>query len=416
MRREDISVVVPARDEAATISGVVARVSRLPGVAEVVVVDNASSDGTAEAAVAAGARAVHEPRPGMGHALRTGILAARHDWVMKSDADLEGVDSAGLARMAQARGPGIGLIKGQWHDPSNTMLMTRLLVRPSLRRLLPSLGEVSAPNSGIYLFDRRLIACDQITGTFAADLDIMLRVHVAGARVTTVDIGELSHSMRDLDHYGAQAETIMGFFLDVQQNRLAEEVIVFADSARDVIGAGLGLFATRARAGARVTIFLDTADDHAARVLQDTLAPYPTARVLPIAEADAASSGGPEGKVCLFAPFPGSQGNAALRAAIRFRARLQADRIEVGALLLMPVESAGAALGQFRADFAFDVTGGLAERQRACDRIAALGEGAVQVFGPRETFQSYGALPASVRRDVTGLPTEAPRRREDGVA
>lgn len=412
---EGISVVVPARNEAATIQDVIGQMSRLGWVDEIVVVDNGSTDGTGEAAFTAGARAIHEARPGMGHALRTGIEAARNDWVMKVDADLDGFDTARFAQMVAARTPGTGLVKGHWHDPLNNMLMTRLLVRPSLRRLLPSLAEVTAPNSGIYLFDRSLIACQEITGSFAADLDIMLRIHAAGARVTSVDIGQLSHSMRDLDHYGAQAETIMGFLLDVQENRLSEEIVVFADRARDVIGAGLGLFAKRARAGALVTIFLDQPDDRGARILKDALATYPTLRILLATLAASMAPAGPERRVCLFGPFPAGHNRAVLQAALAFRMRLQSDRIEVSALLLMPVESAGEALSHFRADFAFDVTAGLSIRQRACDRIAALGDGSVPAFGNRETFQSFGALPAALRQDLTGVPAEARPTRADGT-
>jgi glycosyltransferase involved in cell wall biosynthesis len=67
-------VVIPAVDEQESIGLVVGEIP--PVVSEVVVVDNGSLDLTADAARAAGARVVPEPRRGYGQACLTGIAAA----------------------------------------------------------------------------------------------------------------------------------------------------------------------------------------------------------------------------------------------------------------------------------------------------------------------------------------------------
>jgi uncharacterized membrane protein len=54
---------------------------------EVVVVDNGSTDGSAEIAEAGGARVIHESRRGYGRALRTGFQAAHGEVVVMADAD-----------------------------------------------------------------------------------------------------------------------------------------------------------------------------------------------------------------------------------------------------------------------------------------------------------------------------------------
>jgi glycosyltransferase involved in cell wall biosynthesis len=70
-----ISVVIPALNEEAAIGGVVREVPR-DLVDEIIVVDNGSTDRTAEMAAAAGARVVWEPARGYGAACLAGALAA----------------------------------------------------------------------------------------------------------------------------------------------------------------------------------------------------------------------------------------------------------------------------------------------------------------------------------------------------
>lgn len=87
-----VSVVVPAYNEAEAIGPVIeklaeALVERVPQF-EIIVVDDGSVDGTAEAVRHARARVVRHPaNGGYGRALVSGIEAARHDWVLMIDAD-----------------------------------------------------------------------------------------------------------------------------------------------------------------------------------------------------------------------------------------------------------------------------------------------------------------------------------------
>lgn len=69
-----IAVVIPALDEADSIAGVLRRIP--PWVDQVVVVDNGSTDATAEVARRCGSRVVREPRRGYGRACLAGIRAA----------------------------------------------------------------------------------------------------------------------------------------------------------------------------------------------------------------------------------------------------------------------------------------------------------------------------------------------------
>lgn len=86
--RDDVAVVVPCYNEAATIAKVVADFRRvLPG-ARIIVVDNASSDDTGGIAERAGAFVLRESRRGKGFALLHGFRAARGaSYVVMVDGD-----------------------------------------------------------------------------------------------------------------------------------------------------------------------------------------------------------------------------------------------------------------------------------------------------------------------------------------
>lgn len=92
-----VTVVLPALDEAAALPSALA--SFPPGV-DLVVVDNGSTDRTAEVAAALGARVVQEPRRGFGAACWAGVQAApRAEVIAFADADgsFDGADLAAVA-------------------------------------------------------------------------------------------------------------------------------------------------------------------------------------------------------------------------------------------------------------------------------------------------------------------------------
>jgi glycosyltransferase involved in cell wall biosynthesis len=73
-----VSVVIPALNEEETIAGVVRGVAATKIPDEIIVVDNRSTDRTAERAIDAGAHVVTSPR-GYGHACAAGVAAVRPD-------------------------------------------------------------------------------------------------------------------------------------------------------------------------------------------------------------------------------------------------------------------------------------------------------------------------------------------------
>lgn len=89
-RENELSIIVPAKNEAATIVLLLLRMRAAFPDAEIIVVNNASSDNTAHLAQnVKGIRVLSEVMPGKGHAMRCGALAASGSVVMFHDADAE---------------------------------------------------------------------------------------------------------------------------------------------------------------------------------------------------------------------------------------------------------------------------------------------------------------------------------------
>jgi glycosyltransferase involved in cell wall biosynthesis len=84
-----VSFLIPAYNEATTIGEVLARVARLDLETQVIVVDDGSSDATAEIAEAAGATVVRQRNRGKGAAIRAAIPLVDGDIAVIQDADME---------------------------------------------------------------------------------------------------------------------------------------------------------------------------------------------------------------------------------------------------------------------------------------------------------------------------------------
>jgi glycosyltransferase involved in cell wall biosynthesis len=84
-RGKRISVVIPCHNEEEGVRGTIEQMP--PIVDEVLVIDNASTDGTAAVAKELGARVVYEARKGYGRAYKTGFAEARGDIIVTMDGD-----------------------------------------------------------------------------------------------------------------------------------------------------------------------------------------------------------------------------------------------------------------------------------------------------------------------------------------
>lgn len=185
---ESLDIVLPCLDEAAALPWVL---QRIPARCRALVVDNGSTDGSADVARAHGATVVTEPRRGFGAAAHAGLLAATAPLVAFCDADAS-LDPAEIAGLAAVVASGdADLVLGRRRPTSRGAWPWH--ARAANRVLGARIGRVA----GIRLHDlgpmrvaRReaLVALDLKDRRSGYPLEMVLRAASAGWRIVERDV------------------------------------------------------------------------------------------------------------------------------------------------------------------------------------------------------------------------------------
>jgi glycosyltransferase involved in cell wall biosynthesis len=182
-----VDVVLPCLDEAGALPGVL---GAMPEGYRAIVVDNGSTDGSAEVAAGLGAIVVREPRRGYGAAVHAGVERATAEIVCVLDADgsldpgelprLVELITEGRARLAVGRRVPVGRGVWPWHARAGNRVLAGILRRRGVA--VRDIGPVRAARRvdllGLGIEDR----------AFGYPLELLIRAGAAGWAVAEVDV------------------------------------------------------------------------------------------------------------------------------------------------------------------------------------------------------------------------------------
>ena len=193
MASPDLSVVVPVLNERENVERLLPRAAAaIAGLGlshELLVVDGGSTDGTAEAAAAAGARVLRQELPGYGGALREGLAAATGTYVLTLDADLSH-DPDFITKLWRARTSADVVIASRYvkggvaYMPRHRLVLSRILNAFFAKGLSLPVRDLS---SGFRLYRAGAVQALALEGTnFEVLEEILVKAHAAGWRIAEI--------------------------------------------------------------------------------------------------------------------------------------------------------------------------------------------------------------------------------------
>jgi glucosyl-3-phosphoglycerate synthase len=215
-----ITVIIPAKNEAATIGAVLDAVTHHAGlVNELLVVNDHSNDDTAAVADHHGAKVLNLTGPsGKGEAMGAGLDAASSEIVVFLDADVLSTTTDFVPRLIQPllERADIQLVKGYYERPLHNMptgggRVNELAARPILSLLFPGLGEIRQPLAGETAARRSALGAITLEPAYGVEIALLIDVaRLYGVHsLAQVDLGVRRHRNRPLEELRAMAVDVL---------------------------------------------------------------------------------------------------------------------------------------------------------------------------------------------------------------
>jgi len=233
--RPSITMCIPAHNEAATIGRVVEYVRRFRDdhprlVDEILVVDDRSDDGTANVAVAAGARVVTTAEycpggsRGKGDAVWASLQACETDLIGWMDGDLVEFPERLVPELFAPLmdDDSVQLVKGAFtriNADGTTVVggrVTSLTAKPLIEILNPELAQLADPLSGVFAGRAKVIREFDIERDYGVDVGIVLDVsrRFGPWAIREVHLGRIVHRQQDIDRLSVMATMVARTIID----------------------------------------------------------------------------------------------------------------------------------------------------------------------------------------------------------
>lgn len=201
MTRARVAAIIPAFNEADTVADVVAGLRG--SVNTTIVIDDGSTDGTAERARTAGAEVIAFDRNrGKGHAVRTGlerVLAGPYDYVLLLDGDMQHLPAEAPRLIETVVATGADVVIGERQFNRADMPASRYHTnRIGSRALSAFVGvPVADTQCGFRVFRLDALRDLRLTATgYEIETEMLIKVRRRGGRVVSAPVTAVYHGQR----------------------------------------------------------------------------------------------------------------------------------------------------------------------------------------------------------------------------
>jgi glucosyl-3-phosphoglycerate synthase len=236
--REAITILIPAHNERNRIGTVLREIcsSTWEQPIEIIVIDDASTDGTGEVAsgwqgvrvvrtkpASTGVSSDEPPGTGKGAAVSAGLEEASNDTVVTCDADLRTLNASRLIDLGLAivEHPLISLAKANY--PSSHSLdgygggrVTELVAKPLIEAFFPELSFIGSPLAGEMAFRKSAISTFHLELDYGFDIGLLIDTasRYGADSVSQIEFPAKQHKHHNLDRLSLQARQVTRTILD----------------------------------------------------------------------------------------------------------------------------------------------------------------------------------------------------------
>ncbi len=203
----NVTVIIPALNEEATIAEVIRKAFNCTCVHEVIVIDDQSYDHTVEVAMLSGATVFTSTQLGKGASMRDGLMMTRGSIIVYLDADIptypENIIDLLIEPILKNEAD---FVKSYFDRQAGRV--TELVAKPLLSILFPALTHFKQPLSGIIAGKKAFFEKIDFENDYGVDIGILLDMHRLETRIAEVSIGTVENKMKPWQELGKMSREV----------------------------------------------------------------------------------------------------------------------------------------------------------------------------------------------------------------
>ncbi len=203
-----VTVIIPAFNEEKNIEKVIDKVKSSIIKSNIIVVNNASTDKTAELANKKDVMVIECDTKGKGYAMETGIRYVDTDITLFIDGDLEIYDKDVIKDMvAPILERDIDFVKSAFTREGGRV--TELVAKPLLGLLFPNMPKFEQPLSGIICGKTEYFKKIVFEKDYGVDIGILMDMIRLGAKTEEVYIGKVDNNSKSWESLNEMSQQVM---------------------------------------------------------------------------------------------------------------------------------------------------------------------------------------------------------------